>query len=54
MTKVINTFRSRFARREAFRRTLAELSALSDREAADLGLSRVDFVRVAREATYGF
>lgn len=54
MAKVINTFRSRLARREAYRRTLNELNALSDREAADLGLNRVDFVRVAREATYGF
>lgn len=54
MANVLNTVRGRLARREAFRRTLNELNSLSDREAADLGMSRADFARVAREAVYGF
>ncbi len=35
-----------------YRQTLSELNALSDREAADLGLSRADFANLAHEAAY--
>jgi uncharacterized protein YjiS (DUF1127 family) len=44
--------RSREARkaREIFRRTHDELSALSDRDLADLGISRANIAAVAREA----
>jgi uncharacterized protein YjiS (DUF1127 family) len=35
-----------------YRETLNELSALNDRELADLGISRFDVVRVAYEASF--
>ena len=41
------------ARRRVMRATYAELAALSDRELADLGMSRAEISRVAREAAYG-
>ena len=37
----------------AYQQTRRELSWLSDRELADLGLMRCDIDRVAREAVYG-
>ena len=37
-------------RRRAYRQTVLELSWLSDRELADLGLMRCDIHRIAREA----
>ena len=37
----------------AFRQTRRELSWLTDRELADLGLMRCDIDRIAREAVYG-
>lgn len=36
--------------REVYRQTFSELSALSDRDLADLGLSRASIPTVAREA----
>jgi len=42
--------RERSARRVTFERTLRELSAFSDRDLADLGMSRFDIRRIAREA----
>lgn len=36
-----------------YRRTLSELNTLSPREAADLGLHRSQFRRIALEAAYG-
>jgi uncharacterized protein YjiS (DUF1127 family) len=41
------------ARRRVYRRTLEELRQLSDRELADLGISRMNIADVAREAAYG-
>jgi uncharacterized protein YjiS (DUF1127 family) len=41
-------------RRRIYSRTQAELSALTDRELADLGISRFDIARVAREAANEF
>ncbi len=41
------------ARRRVYRRTLEELRQLSDRELADLGISRLNIADVAREAAYG-
>ncbi|MCA8880472.1 MAG: DUF1127 domain-containing protein [Rhodobacteraceae bacterium] len=38
------------ARRAVFRQVTDELSVLSDRDLADLGFSRLDIPRVAREA----
>jgi uncharacterized protein YjiS (DUF1127 family) len=39
--------------RRLYRRTLDELSALSDRELADLGLSRLSVRDIAYESVYG-
>lgn len=41
------------ARRRVYARTLAELRQLTDRELADLGISRMSIGDVAREAAYG-
>ncbi len=43
---------ARFSRYAMFRRTISELSALNDRELADLGLSRSQLRRVAYQAAY--
>ncbi|MBE2275218.1 MAG: DUF1127 domain-containing protein [Rhodobacteraceae bacterium] len=41
------------ARRRLYSRTLYELRQLTDRELADLGISRLSLTDVAREAAYG-
>ncbi|HET6466883.1 MAG TPA: DUF1127 domain-containing protein [Geminicoccaceae bacterium] len=41
--------RGRLAEQLAYRRALAELEQLDDRELADLDLSRADFPMIARE-----
>lgn len=41
------------ARRRVYNRTLEELRGLTDRELADLGISRFSIAQVAREAAYG-
>ena len=38
------------ARRRLFNQTLVELNALTDRELADLGISRINIIDLAREA----
>ena len=43
----------RHARQTLYRRTLAELQALSDRDLADLGIARGDLHDLAREAAWG-
>jgi len=40
-------------RRRAYRRTLDELSALSNRDLADIGLHRSEIARAAKESVYG-
>jgi len=45
--------RKAFADYLLYRRTVAELDALSNRELADLGLSRFAIKRVAFESVYG-
>ena len=40
-------------RRAVYARTVRELNSLSDRELADLGISRLSIPQVAREAAYG-
>ena len=42
-----------FARYRLYSRTMAELGQLSDRELADLGLTRGAIASVAHEAAYG-
>lgn len=44
--------RETLARRRLYRQTVAELSQLSDRELADLRLTRSAIPSVAREAAY--
>ena len=41
------------AQRRTYARTVAELNALTDRELADLGISRFSIAEIAREAAYG-
>ena len=41
------------AQRRTYLRTVAELNALTDRELADLGISRFSIPEIAREAAYG-
>ncbi len=42
-----------FADYKLYRRTVEELSQLSDRELADLGISRLSIGDIARESVYG-
>lgn len=39
--------------RSVYARTVAELNALTDRELADLGISRFSIADIAREAAFG-
>ena len=43
--------KTRYTRWQRYRRTKSELEGLSNRELADLGISRTDIHRLAREAT---
>ena len=43
--------KTRYTRWQRYSRTKSELEGLSNRELADLGISRVDVHRLAREAT---
>jgi uncharacterized protein YjiS (DUF1127 family) len=45
--------RQAWARYAAYRKTLAELKDLSERQLADLGTTRGDLKRLARAAVYG-
>ncbi|WP_377512931.1 DUF1127 domain-containing protein [Octadecabacter sp. R77987] len=47
------TLATRFANYRTYRATLNELSDLSDRELADLGLARANIKSVAYQAAYG-
>ncbi len=42
-----------YANRRLYQKTYSELNQLSDRELADLGLSRSGLGAIAREAVYG-
>ncbi len=41
------------AQRRTYQRTVAELNCLTDRELADLGISRLGITEIAHEAAYG-
>jgi uncharacterized protein YjiS (DUF1127 family) len=45
--------KANLARRAVYNQTVRELLILSDRELADLGISRYDIPAIAREAAYG-
>ena len=50
MSRNTNTLTSRFRRWRRYRETIRELQGLSGRELQDLGISRADIGRLAREA----
>lgn len=47
------TIRTSLRQRRLYTQAVRELSTLSDRELADLGISRLSIADVAREAAYG-
>ena len=47
---LLDRLSERAARRAAYRRTVAELQALSDRDLADFGYHRSEIPRIARDA----
>lgn len=47
---MFETLKTRYTAWKKYSRTVAELQALSTRDLSDLGLSRSDIPRVAREA----
>ncbi len=49
----METLGERRKRNVLYRRTLAELSSLTDRDLADLGVHRSEVHRIAHEAAYG-
>jgi len=49
----LRAFADRMEKRRAYRRTLQQLSVLSERELDDLGLGRDDLRTIARRAVYG-
>ena len=52
-SRVVRAIEERVELHRAYRCTLDELSALSDRDLADLGLHRSEIARVAKETVYG-
>ncbi|SPF78288.1 DUF1127 domain-containing protein [Pseudoprimorskyibacter insulae] len=52
MASLVTALRIRFEKRRVYRTTLNELSSLSTRELADLGLHRSMLRRVAWQAAY--
>jgi uncharacterized protein YjiS (DUF1127 family) len=50
---LLGALRTAISRRAVYGRTVRELSALSNRELADLGIDRTMITRVANEAAYG-
>jgi uncharacterized protein YjiS (DUF1127 family) len=48
-----DTVLTAIAQRRTYLRTVAELNGLTDRELADLGISRLGIADIAREAAYG-
>ena len=50
VARLAEAARTRHARRRVYRTTYAELAGLTNRELADLGLSRGDIKRISQEA----
>lgn len=53
LTALTEGFAERYARYRLYRETMAELSHLSARELADLGIHRSQIQSIATEAAYG-
>ena len=53
IAKFVADIRETLARRALFRQTISELRELSDRELADLGVSRSSIRSIAYDAAYG-
>ncbi|SFR06779.1 DUF1127 domain-containing protein [Poseidonocella sedimentorum] len=53
VSEPVAAVKAAFTRRAAYNRTYSELSALTDRDLNDLGISRSDIERIAREDAYG-
>ena len=53
ISAVVASVKLSLQRRATFQHTLNELNALSDRDLADLGLSRSSIRMIARAAAYG-
>lgn len=49
---MFEVLKTRYAKWQRYSRTVSELEALSNRDLADLGISRSDIHRLAREATH--
>lgn len=47
---MFETLKSRYSRWQRYSRTVTELESLSNRDLADLGISRTDIHRVAKDA----
>ena len=47
---MFETLKARYSTWKRYSRTMQELEGLSNRELADLGISRVDIARLAKEA----
>jgi uncharacterized protein YjiS (DUF1127 family) len=47
---MFETLKTRYSQWQRYSRTVSELESLSNRDLADLGISRVDIRRLAREA----
>ena len=52
VSSVVRLVKDAIARRQVYNQTLAELNVLTDRDLADLGISRDSIALVAREAAY--
>lgn len=48
---MFDTVKTKYIRWQRYSRTVRELEALNARELSDLGISRADIYRLAREAT---
>lgn len=50
---LLSALKTAFAQRRLYNQTIQELKSLTDRELADLGISRLSIASVAHEAAYG-
>jgi uncharacterized protein YjiS (DUF1127 family) len=50
---MFEVLKSRYAKWQRYSRTVSELESLTNRDLADLGISRTDIPRLAREAARG-